>query len=69
MVDERRHALTQLRRVLAAQVDLVLRAVDPEPHRLVRRAAVKIVHKRDNCLSCHPKPPRDQMGHLLCSVS
>jgi hypothetical protein len=57
MIDERLHSLTQLVRVLLAQVDLVRRAVDPEPHRLVGRAAVKIVHKRDNCLSCHPKTP------------
>jgi len=57
MIDERRQALTHPRRVLAAQVDLVLPAVNRELHRLVGLAAVDIIHKCDNCLSCHPNPP------------
>jgi hypothetical protein len=44
VLDERRQPLTQPVRVLAAQVDLVFRAVHAEPHRLVGRAAIKIVH-------------------------
>jgi hypothetical protein len=44
MLDKRRQPLSQPLRVLAAQVDLVLRAVHAEPDRLVGRAAIKIVH-------------------------
>jgi hypothetical protein len=41
--DERCQLLPERRRVLRVQVDLILRALDREPHRLHRRAAVKIV--------------------------
>src|SRR6185312_4362400 len=40
--------------VLPAQVDLVDHAVQPEPHRLVGRAPVKIVFQHDGYLSRHP---------------
>jgi len=33
--------------VLLAQLDLVRRAVEGEPHRLIRRAAIKIVFQND----------------------
>jgi hypothetical protein len=44
VLDERGHPLPQPRRVLVAQVDLVLRAVHAEVHRLIGRTAIKIVH-------------------------
>src|SRR5262245_29850504 len=40
--------------VLPAQIDLVIHAVQPEPHRLVRRAPVKVVLQYDGYLCRHP---------------
>src|SRR6266851_8979933 len=40
VLDERRELRAEGPGVLLAQVDLVIGAVEPEPHRLVRRAAV-----------------------------
>jgi hypothetical protein len=39
VLDERRELLTEGVGVLKAQIDLILGAVEPEPHRLIRRAA------------------------------
>jgi hypothetical protein len=41
--DERRELSAERRGVAGAQVDLVRRAADPEPHRLIRRALIEIV--------------------------
>jgi hypothetical protein len=41
--DERCELPAERGGVAGAQVDLVLRAADPEPHRLIRRASIKIV--------------------------
>jgi hypothetical protein len=43
MLDERCQLLAEGPGVLLVQVDLVLRAADSEPHRLVDRAAIKII--------------------------
>src|SRR5216683_2200526 len=39
--------------VLFAQIDLVMRDAEPESHRLLGRAAVKIVFQYDGYLRCH----------------
>ena len=44
MLDERRELLTERPGVLLVQVHLILRAAYPEPHRLGRRASIKIKH-------------------------
>jgi hypothetical protein len=41
--DEGCEFLTQRPGVLLIQIDLVLRAAEPEPHRLTGRASVKII--------------------------
>ena len=41
-------------RIHSPQIDLILSAVQPEPHRLVRRATIKIVLQRDGDLLRHP---------------
>jgi hypothetical protein len=46
--------LTERRGVAGAQIDLILSAIQPEPHGLVRRATIKIVLQRDSNLLCHP---------------
>jgi hypothetical protein len=52
--------------VLGAQVDLVLGAAEPESHRLIRRAAIKVVFQRDGYLLCHPRPP--ELRSVSCTV-
>jgi hypothetical protein len=42
--DKRFELLTERCGVLFTQFDLVLRAVDPESHRLIRRASIEIVY-------------------------
>jgi len=56
--------------VLLAQIDLIVRAVDPEPHRLIGRAAVKIVFERDGYLLCHlGLPDRVRYQHRTRSTA
>jgi len=43
MLDKRCEFLTERPGVLLVQIDLVLRAAEPEPHRLTGRASVKII--------------------------
>jgi hypothetical protein len=43
VIDKRRELFAELRGVLLTQVDLVFRATHAEPHRLIRRPAIKIV--------------------------
>jgi hypothetical protein len=57
VLDERRELPTERRGVLSAQIDLVLGAAQPEPHRLIRRASIKVVFQRDGYLLCHPGLP------------
>jgi hypothetical protein len=57
VLDERRQPLAELPGVLAAQVDLILRAVQPEANRLIRRTAVKIIFYDDDFPAYHPRPP------------
>src|SRR5438876_10065833 len=45
------------RGVLLAQIDLVLCAAQPESHRLISRASIKIVFQCDGDLLCHPGLP------------
>jgi hypothetical protein len=66
MVDEGCERLAELSSILRAQVDLVHGAADPEPNRLIRRTAVKIVFKRDGHLLRHPGLPRLQS--VTCTV-
>jgi hypothetical protein len=40
--------------VLGAQIDLIVRTIHPEPHRLIRRAPIKIIFELDGYLLCHP---------------
>jgi hypothetical protein len=47
VLDEWRELLTERIGVLLAQVDLVVRTAESEPHGLVRRAAIKVVFQRD----------------------
>src|SRR6266487_6207102 len=54
MVDEGRELAAERRGVLPAQIDLILRAVQAESHRLIRPAPIKIVFERDGGLLCHP---------------
>jgi hypothetical protein len=58
LTDIRRDLLAERRRVLLAQIDLVLKAAEPEPYRLVRRTAGQIIFQRDRNLRRHPQPPR-----------
>src|SRR6266496_6328965 len=53
--DERCDLPAERRGVLGAQVDLVLGAAQPEPHRLIRRTAIKNVFQCDGNLLCHPR--------------
>jgi hypothetical protein len=54
MDQKRRQLAAERPRVVLAQVDLIRRAAEPEPHRLIRRAPVKIVFQHDGYLRCHP---------------
>jgi hypothetical protein len=57
MFDERCDLPAERRGVLVAQVDLIFGAAQPEPHGLIRRAAIKIVFQRDGYLLRHPRLP------------
>src|SRR5512140_3560239 len=63
VLDERSDLAAERRGVLSAQVDLIVGAAEPEPHRLIRRATINVVFQRNCYLLCHPRPP------LLRSVS
>src|SRR5215472_5302589 len=54
VLDERRQPLAERAGVLLVQVDLVGRAADYEPHRLVGRAALQIVFERYGYFRRHP---------------
>src|SRR6266496_1642758 len=54
VADEGRELPPERGGVLGAQIDLVLCAAQPEPHRLIRRAAIQIVFEHDGYLRCHP---------------
>jgi len=47
VLDEWRELLTERIGVLLAQVDLVVRTAEAEPHGLIRPAAIKVVFQRD----------------------
>src|SRR4249919_4033629 len=53
--DERSDLPAERCGVLLARVDLVLGAAQPEPHRLIRRTAIKIVFQCDGNLLCHSR--------------
>src|SRR6266566_3948148 len=55
MIDERCELAAERRSVLLAQIDLIVRTIHPEPHRLVRRAPIKIIFELDGYLLCHPR--------------
>jgi hypothetical protein len=55
VLDARLELLAEDMRLLCAHVDLILRALEPEPHRLLGRAAVQIVFQRD---------PANGLAHL-----
>src|SRR5262249_53346928 len=57
VLDERRQLLAERRRVPLAQIDLIVRATEGEPHRLVRGAAIKIVFQRDGYSLSHLNLP------------
>jgi hypothetical protein len=57
MADEGLKLAAERLGVLLAQVDLVCRAVEGEPYRLIGRAAIKIVFQNDGYLLRHPPPP------------
>jgi len=52
--DEGLQLPTERGSVLVAQVDLVVRAVEAEPHRFVRRTSVEVVFELDGYLLGHP---------------
>ena len=54
MIDERGELAAQRRGVLLAQIDLIFRTIHPEPHRLLRRAPIKIIFELDGYLLRHP---------------
>src|SRR5690349_1381646 len=54
MLDERCELAAQRRSVLLAQIDLILGAIDPESHRFIGRALIKIILEFDGYLLCHP---------------
>src|SRR5215472_2966566 len=66
MFDEGRELPAERPGVLLIQIDLVLRAAQPEPHRLVCRTSVKIVFKRDSYPRCHPDLP--DLRRAICTV-
>jgi len=53
VLDERRELLAEAAGVLGAQVDLIRRALEPDPQRLVGRAAFQVVFQRDGDLLSH----------------
>jgi hypothetical protein len=54
MIDERGELLAEGPGVLVVQVDLILRAAEGEPHRLIARSPIKIILQGDGYLRCHP---------------
>jgi hypothetical protein len=56
-LDKRPQPLAELPGILAAQVDLIFRAVQPEANCLIRRTAVKIIFYDDDFPAYHPRPP------------
>jgi hypothetical protein len=54
MFNEGGELLTERPGVLLVQIDLVLRAADYEPYRLVCRASIEIVFEGDGYLLRHP---------------
>src|SRR5712691_10179544 len=50
VLDERRELRAEGAGVLAAQIDLIFRALEAEPHGLVCRAAIQVVFQRDGYL-------------------
>ena len=54
MIDERGELLAEGPGVPLVQVDLILRAAEGEPHRLIGRSPVKIILQGDGYLRCHP---------------
>jgi hypothetical protein len=62
MADEGLELAAERLGVLLAQVDLVRRAVEGEPHRLIRGAAIKIVFQNDGYLLRHPGLPDHLRG-------
>jgi hypothetical protein len=54
MIDEGCQLAAERAGVLLAQIDLVLRAVYPEPHRFGRRAPIKIIFEFDGNPLYHP---------------
>ncbi|HEX2322433.1 MAG TPA: hypothetical protein VHJ18_25920 [Streptosporangiaceae bacterium] len=47
MLDQRRELLTEGLGVLGVQIDLVVGTAEPEPHRLIRGAAIEVIFQRD----------------------
>jgi hypothetical protein len=66
MADEGRELTAERLGVLLAQVDLVRRTIDGEPHRLIGRAAIKIVFQNDGYLLRHPRLLDCDL--LICTV-
>jgi hypothetical protein len=62
--DERRELRAERGGVAGAQVDLVAGAAEPEPDRLIGRAAVEVVFQRDGYLLCQPGLPASGIGYL-----
>src|SRR5712692_3048790 len=61
VLDERRELLAEGTGVLGAQVDLVVGTAEPEPHRLIRRAAIEVIVQRDGHFLSHLLPPMPAM--------
>jgi len=57
VLNERGHHLAERSGVLLTQVDLILRATEPEPHGLICWAAIKVVFQRDGYWLSHPSLP------------
>ena len=63
VIDERCELAAERRGVLGAQIELILVAIHPEPHRRICRAPIKIILEFDGYLLCHPRPPsRDRLS-------
>src|SRR6516162_4736634 len=58
VLDEWRQLLSERGRVLLAQIDLIVRGTEGEPHRLIRRAAIKVVFQRDGYSLSHLNLPK-----------
>ncbi len=53
VLDEGRQLLAERGGILGAQVDLILRPAEGEPHGLIGRAATEVVFQRDGYSLCH----------------